>query len=352
MLFQLRPWRLVSALPIVLVLLVAGFVLTRLVGFLHIFGVLQPHSGVRITQGEIELEHNRGRDPSDKPVVPRITHQIFHAWKHPGNDTLPDHWAHARESCRLHNPDWEHKIWYTENSREFLRDNYPWFLPTYDGYKFPIQRIDVLRYFLLRHYGGIYLDLDNGCAASLDALTYYPAFTTDGGHGALSNNIMGGQPGHPFFHLLTENLPAWDWNWLLPYVIISYCSGQWFVTAMWERYHQLLQLTPGSGGGSVSGLESLGRGWRPLHHVLMDMREGADPWVYFTQVRGGTWSNWDSDIFPWIGDHIPEIAGAVALTSGLVAWFCVWMVRRRRTRDRGKGYLPLAVEEHALASRS
>lgn len=190
-----------------------------------------------------------------------------------------------------------------------------------------------------------------GCAASLDPLTYYPAFTTDGGRGALSNNIMGGQSGHPYFHLLTENLAAWDWNWLLPYVIISYCSGQWYVTAMWERYHRLLQLTPGSAGGSVAGLESLGRGWRPLHHVLMDMRDGADPWVYFTQVRGGTWSNWDSDIFPWIGDHLPELAGAAALASGLVAWFCLWCVRRRRTRDRGKGYLPLAVEEHALASR-
>lgn len=110
MLFQVRPWRLVTALPWVLAVLVAGFFVTRLVGFLHIFGVLQPHSGIRITQGEIELAHNRGRDPSDRPVVPRITHQIFHAWKHPGNDTLPGHWAHARESCRLHNPDWEHKV--------------------------------------------------------------------------------------------------------------------------------------------------------------------------------------------------------------------------------------------------
>lgn len=48
-----------------------------------------------------------------------------------------------------------------ESSRTFIEDEFSWFLPTYDGYKFPIQRIDVLRYFLLRHYGGIYLDMDN-----------------------------------------------------------------------------------------------------------------------------------------------------------------------------------------------
>jgi hypothetical protein len=34
-------------------------------------------------------------------------------------------------------------------------------LKTYDGYRFPVQRVDAVRYFLLLHYGGIYLDLDN-----------------------------------------------------------------------------------------------------------------------------------------------------------------------------------------------
>lgn len=53
------------------------------------------------------------------------------------------------------------QIWYTDTSRQFLEENFSWFLPTYDSYQFPIQRIDVLRYFLIRHYGGIYLDLDN-----------------------------------------------------------------------------------------------------------------------------------------------------------------------------------------------
>jgi inositol phosphorylceramide mannosyltransferase catalytic subunit len=40
---------------------------------------------------------------------------------------------------------------------------YPWFLETYDSYLYAIQRADSLRYFLLAHYGGIYLDLDDVC---------------------------------------------------------------------------------------------------------------------------------------------------------------------------------------------
>lgn len=38
---------------------------------------------------------------------------------------------------------------------------YPWFMSTYLSFTFPVQKIDALRYFLMRHYGGIYVDLDN-----------------------------------------------------------------------------------------------------------------------------------------------------------------------------------------------
>lgn len=52
-------------------------------------------------------------------------------------------------------------MWTNEKSREFIAEEYPWFLDTFDGYKYPIQRADSIRYFVLAHYGGIYLDLDD-----------------------------------------------------------------------------------------------------------------------------------------------------------------------------------------------
>jgi mannosyltransferase OCH1-like enzyme len=65
------------------------------------------------------------------------------------------------------------------------------------------------------------------------ALTHLPAFTTDGGRGALSNNILGSVPEHPFWVLITESLMKYDWNYVFPYITISYASGQWFETAVW-----------------------------------------------------------------------------------------------------------------------
>lgn len=40
------------------------------------------------------------------------------------------------------------------------QDHYPWFLPTYLSYPYNIQRVDVLRYFILHKLGGIYIDLE------------------------------------------------------------------------------------------------------------------------------------------------------------------------------------------------
>jgi mannosyltransferase OCH1-like enzyme len=46
-------------------------------------------------------------------------------------------------------------------ARSFIATHYPWFLATFEGYTYPIQRADSIRYFVLYHYGGIYIDLDD-----------------------------------------------------------------------------------------------------------------------------------------------------------------------------------------------
>jgi hypothetical protein len=58
------------------------------------------------------------------------------------------------------------QLWTEKASREFIEKEYPWFLQTYDVYRYPVQRVDAVRYFLLLHYGGIYLDLDNVSGAA------------------------------------------------------------------------------------------------------------------------------------------------------------------------------------------
>ena len=186
-----------------------------------------------------------------------------------------------------------------------------------------------------------------GCEESLEALRYMPAFTTDGGLGALSNNIIGAQPEHPWLVMMTESLLAYKWNWFLPYAIVMYNSGQWYLTEIWEKYHARLRAD-----GTLPGFPTASK-WAPLHRVLMDGRPGADRWLFFNNKgHGGTWGAGDDWIWAWIGDHwvqfVSEIIVAI-LFSVIGAVCCVRCVRRRRMRR--KGYQHVSGGDDALELR-
>jgi mannosyltransferase OCH1-like enzyme len=159
--------RALAWLPILLVVVFVLFIISRLLAFAQLFGKLGPHAGIEVTQTQVLAAHTAVTPDPRKPVVPKILHQIFHNWKNASDNTLPEDWAKMRQMCVDRNPDWEFKMWDVENSQTFIEDVFSWFLPTYLGYKYAIQRVDTMRYFALRYYGGIYLDLDNVNSSSL-----------------------------------------------------------------------------------------------------------------------------------------------------------------------------------------
>ncbi|KAJ9137892.1 Mannosyl phosphorylinositol ceramide synthase SUR1 [Pleurostoma richardsiae] len=331
---------------LLLLLLAVSYLGTRILRFVRIFG---PHAGVRLTQDEAALAHN-STTPDPRPqLVPKIIHQIFHNWKDPGNEAMPSDWDGLRQTCIDLNPGWEYKLWTEKISRTFIESNYPWFLGAYDAFKFPVQRVDALRYFLMRHYGGIYIDLDNGCRESLEPLLFYPVWVTDGGHGALSNNILGAQPGHAFYRLLTDSIIPYAWNYPLPYVTISYATGQWFETVIWEDYHARLpspqrsSSTANSPKAAATDATDINMEHdKPLHRIMMDMRPGADRWVFFTQERGGTWDNWDNHVFGWIGSHLLAVLCAALVAVAMLAAVAWYLLRAcHALHRRCRVYRPL-----------
>ncbi|OBT96944.1 hypothetical protein VE01_05574 [Pseudogymnoascus verrucosus] len=91
-------------------------------------------------------------------------------------------------------------------SREFIRKEYGGFLETFDSYPFPVQRADAIRYFVLDHYGGIYLDLDDGCARRLEIMLEYPAWLRRSLPTGIGNDALGSVPHHPFIKRVIESL--------------------------------------------------------------------------------------------------------------------------------------------------
>nr|POE52182.1 mannosyl phosphorylinositol ceramide synthase sur1 [Quercus suber] len=289
---QTRRYVKIGLLAFVLLLLIhLGF---RLSSFIHIFFT---HAGVALTQDEVLAAYNAlDHDARQQPVVPRIIHQIFHNWTHPAEETLPLDWQASRQTCLDLNQGWEHKLWTGRMSREFLEREYPWFLATYDNFQFPVQKIDALRYFLMRHYGGIYIDLDNVRNATRDSVRRAlmgrrRVVNVSSSHCAFTR--LGPQTAGMEPSATTYSAP--------PRTILSgYATGQWFLTKMWEEYHG--QLSPQT---------------TVLTRVMMDGRPEGAPWVFFNHSRGGTWDNWDNRMFGWIGQNL--ILFTLLLTATLAA---------------------------------
>lgn len=97
-------------------------------------------------------------------MIPRIIHQT---WKN--NDLLP-HMKDSQKSFIDKNPNWMYVLWTDEMNRKLIQEHFPWFLEYYDNYEYNIQRADVIRYFILWLYGGVYADTDLLCNCSLDSL--------------------------------------------------------------------------------------------------------------------------------------------------------------------------------------
>ncbi|KAM7210327.1 family 32 putative glycosyltransferase [Rhypophila decipiens] len=340
----MRPSIRISAILWGTILLVALWCFaTRLWTFRRIFFT---HSGIAVTQREAyDLYHNGSWSQTNRTqYIPKIIHQVFHNWDDPNNETLPADWDDVRKTCIDLNPGFEYRLWTAKTSRALIVQQYPFFLKTYDAYPHAIQRVDAARYFILLHYGGIYLDLDNGCKTDLSPLLYFPTWTCDPGRGALSNNILASAPNHPFWMYLTQKLLEYDVDWIFPYVTISWASGQWFESAVWEGYHDLL---PSASNKGKTTLEGNGDDGGQLYRIMMDDREGADEWVFFTQERGGSWINWDNRMFLWIGDHLGVVILMLGAAVGIAACVGLRISRRMKLRDG-----MMAKERRTSLSRS
>ncbi|KAF8556972.1 hypothetical protein OG21DRAFT_426575 [Imleria badia] len=215
--------------------------------------------------------------------IPRIIHQT---WK---SETLPPKWKNISEACRDMMSDYEYMLWTDASSREFIAEHYPWFLDTFDNYEYVIQRADVIRYFVLHHYGGIYLDLDIGCLRPLDPLLVYPVILPKTIPVGVSNDLIFAERGHPFFAQTIHNLVTFDHDWFLNYPTVMFSTGPMFLSAQYSIYTSSHPITPDEPGDVRILPKSLyGKNAKP----------GEAPHSFFTHFYG---SSWHADDAPFIG---------------------------------------------------
>lgn len=268
--------------------------------------------------------------PGAKHKIPRILHQTT------PNDTIPAKWVESQRSCKEVYKDYEYKVsrlppslcratfcladkvsillnpiannpqlWTDKGAEEFLAKEYSWFVDSWNNYAFPIQRADAIRYFVLHHFGGIYLDMDTQCNQTFpmqevenDTSEHIAVFKSTSPTG-VTNDLMIASARHPAFTMAVAQLPyyyAWTRPWAEygPYINIMLSSGPLFISLVVKDY--LLQqatlpsatvqvISPPNLDGYITDLES--STWhRADAQTLMWL--GTRPWTWFTMGAIGT----------------------------------------------------------------
>lgn len=121
-----------------------------------------PFVWARISSGSLITEQRDGFDltfasyPIDQTAskggtdaVPAVLHHINLG----PHDPRPA-WLAARAECLQHHQNWTAHLWNDSNAGDFVRENFPHLKDMWDHYRYPVQRVDALRYMLLYTYGG------------------------------------------------------------------------------------------------------------------------------------------------------------------------------------------------------
>ena len=258
------------------------------------------------------VNHAAQPDAFQKPdgkKIPRILHQTA------PNSSIPEIWAASQQSCQKAYSEFEYKLWTDEGAREFLKEEFPWYLDTWDNYPFPIQRADAIRYFVLYHFGGIYMDMDTYCNSSfpVDQIESLPgkehALFKSTLPTGITNDFLIATARHPAFASAVSRLASFHqttrlWARLQPYAAIMLSTGPLFLTLAVQQYLLGQPILPS-----------------PNIHII-------DPAMvdhYMTDFETATWHQSDAQVLKWLGDR-PWTwfsLGIIGVTAGIYTFNCV-----------------------------
>ncbi|KAK6457282.1 nucleotide-diphospho-sugar transferase [Scheffersomyces xylosifermentans] len=255
----------------------------------------------------LDVELNPVDGQIERPIIiPKIIHQTYKTTQ------IPEIWKPGQQACVDLHPDYQYILWTDEMAREFIAEEYPWFLKTWDSYPYPIERADAIRYFALVHYGGVYIDLDDGCERRLDPLLTVPAFVRKTIPTGISNDVMGAVPKHPFFLKVLDSLQTYKRNWFVPYITIMYSTGPLFLSVVWKQYKRW-------------GVPEAGK-----VRILMPDDYKTHIYSFFAIAPGSSWHLDDAKFIKGLAHHIGLAVFAGFLIAGLVFYleylFYSWVI--------------------------
>lgn len=111
-------------------------------------------------------------------MIPKIVHQIYGIFN--DNIELNDipcfktNTDLTKDYCK--NNGYEYRMWNLKDCEELICEYYPEYIDLWSEFRLPIQKADFIRYLILHHYGGFYVDCDVHPINNLDDLLHQVFF--------------------------------------------------------------------------------------------------------------------------------------------------------------------------------
>ncbi|KAI6817671.1 hypothetical protein KC332_g9744 [Hortaea werneckii] len=267
--------------------------------------------------------------PEAQTTIPPIIHfiwfrDLYH--EHLDISEIPHIGSKAPEHCMEHNPDYEVITWNETAARALVEEHYSWLLPLYDGYRYPIQRIDAFKYVVLWHYGGVYMDLDIACRRKLDPLLPFAAWYPKASPFGVNNDLMASRARHPFVGYMLKQLAPRNWNLLFPYLTIFWSTGPQFTSDMlasWFWYYPPPNYPAGE--------KKLEFGSDTV--FVLPQEFYSEQYTFFGHSPGGTWHGPDVAVVLWFVDH-PWVLVVFAIGCLVLLRFGLKWRKERRLRNK------------------
>jgi len=290
--------------------------------------LVQRHAGILYRYPPTDSGESGIHNAPDQ--VPKVIHQIF---LQDGRDSMLQTYGAAIESCRDLQLDWEHKLWTDDNATAFIREHYPVIAPHYESYAQTIQRANVLRYALLDHFGGIYLDQDITCLAPLDDLLHLPWLTPGAYPAGVNNAFILSRPHHPFLQELLGEVPSHDLKWAMPYVENMLSTGCMYFTNRWMAYVR------GLARRCCNAIPDEERVYILADHhggIKSHMLRGRVTTPLLAHGGASSWHGWDAAVIVLIGKYYRCFSMLMGVGM-LFSMAGIWRFMRRSRKNRNDG---------------
>jgi mannosyltransferase OCH1-like enzyme len=177
---------------------------------------------------------------------PKIIHQTYK------DENIPSHWEKSQYMWKKLHPEYEYMFWTDKGIRSYIKQNYPDFLKLHDSYKYNIQRADMIRYFILYDFGGIYSDLDIYPIKNIEPyltedISDADVLLVNSGNisSCLTNSFMISKKKAPVWKAvhqqLKQKIPFYA---VLKHLTVMYSTGPMMLTKVFSKHTSSFKLLP------------------------------------------------------------------------------------------------------------